>query len=131
MPPPVNYSVDAEKVGWIIFDDATARANLLNAVTLDALAQAISAAERDDLRGLVVVSAKEKIFIAGADLKVIAALPDAETATRYSREGQRLFQRLAEMRCPVICAIHGACAGGGCELALACHWRMASDGTST
>ena len=77
-------------------------------------------------RAVVVLSAKENIFIAGADLKWLAILPDSESATTFSRAGQALFQQIAGLRIPVVCAIHGACAGGGYELALACHWRLAS-----
>jgi 3-hydroxyacyl-CoA dehydrogenase/enoyl-CoA hydratase/3-hydroxybutyryl-CoA epimerase len=100
---------------------------VFNAATQGALGAALSAAERDAaLQALVVTSGKERIFIAGANLKVLAALPDAATAANFSRHGQQLFQRLADSRVPVVCAIHGACAGGGFELALACHWRIAS-----
>lgn len=130
-PAPVSYTRDAEGVGWIIFDDPAAKANILNPATQAALEAALAAAERDAPRGLVIRSAKERIFIAGADLGVLAALPDAAAATELSRRGQRLFQRLADFPAPVVCAIHGACAGGGFELALACHRRIASDAAAT
>ncbi len=128
---PVNFSADADGVGWIVFDAPGARANVFNPPTLAALAAAIDAAEQASLKALVVISAKEKIFIAGADLKWLGALPDAATALALSHRGQALFQRLADFRAPVVCAIHGACAGGGFELALACRWRVASDSPST
>jgi 3-hydroxyacyl-CoA dehydrogenase / enoyl-CoA hydratase / 3-hydroxybutyryl-CoA epimerase len=129
--PPVGFSVDQDGIGWLVFDDPGARANVFNAATLDALSAAIDAAGRAAPQALVVISAKDRIFIAGADLKWLAALPDAATATALSRRGQQLFQRVADFRTPVVCAIHGACAGGGFELALACHWRIASDAPVT
>ncbi|HUR59401.1 MAG TPA: enoyl-CoA hydratase-related protein, partial [Opitutaceae bacterium] len=129
--PPVVFSYDAYGIGCISFDNPDARANVFNPATLSALATAIDEASQARLKALILISAKEKIFIAGADLKWLAALPDAATALELSRTGQRLFQRLTDFPVPVVCAIHGACAGGGFELALACHWRIASDAPAT
>lgn len=130
-PAPVTYAADADGVGWITFDDPEARANVFTPRVQASLAAALDAAERNRPKALVVVSAKDRIFIAGADLKWLAALPNAEAAAKVSREGQRLFQRIADSAVPVVCAIHGACAGGGFELALACHWRIASEADVT
>ena len=129
--PPVVFSSDADGIGWIAFDNPGARANVFNPETLAALASAIDQAGKAKLKALVLISAKEKIFIAGADLKWLVALPDVATALELSRTGQQLFQRLTDFPVPVVCAIHGACAGGGFELALACHWRMATDAPAT
>ncbi len=128
---PVTFVVDADAVGWIVFDDPEARVNIFNAATLDALDGAITDAEHSAPRALVIATGKERIFIAGADLAWLASLPDAATASALSRRGQRLFQRLAGFPASVVCAIHGACAGGGFELALACDWRIASDASVT
>lgn len=130
-PTPVTHSIDAEGVGWIVFDDPAGRANVFNPTTQAALRTAIAALAGQPLKAVVVLSGKEKIFIAGADLKWLAALPDASAAKQLSREGQELFAQLENLQVPVICAIHGACAGGGYELALACHWRIASDAKET
>ena len=127
----VRYSTDAEGVGWIVFDDPGARANVFNPAALAALEAAVAAVERAEPKAVVIISGKERIFIAGADLKWLASVDDAGTATELSRAGQRLFQRIADLPVPVVCAIHGACAGGGFELALACHWRIASDAALT
>lgn len=131
-PRAISYSKDDDGVGWIVFDDPDSAANVLSPRMQEALASAFTAADRDSaLKALVLTSAKQAIFIAGADLNVVAALPDAAAAEEFSRRGQRLFQRIADSRVPVVCAIHGACAGGGLELALACDWRMASDADVT
>lgn len=130
-PTPVTHSVDAEGVGWLVFDDPAGRANIFNPPTQAALRAAITALSSQPLKAVVVHSGKEKIFIAGADLKWLSALPDAQTATQLSRDGQELFALLDNLKVPVVCAIHGACAGGGYELALACHWRIATEAKET
>jgi len=130
-PAPVTFSRDADGVGWIVFDAPQARANVFNPHTLAAFSAALDTAERVSPKAVVVCSAKEKIFIAGADLRWLGSLASAEAAADVSRAGQGLFQRVANFPAPVVCAIHGACAGGGFELALACHWRIASDAPAT
>lgn len=130
-PSPVTHTVDADGVGWIVFDDPAARANAFSASVLAALQAALDALTAAPPRALVMTSAKERIFIAGADLRWMERLPDPATAAAVSREGQALFQRLADFPVPVVAAIHGAAAGGGFELALACHWRIASDAAVT
>lgn len=131
MPAPVTFSLDADGVGWIVFDQPDAAANVFNAATQAALAASVAAAASSGARAIVVRSAKERIFIAGADLKWLGSLANADAAAAFSRAGQQLFQQLADLRVPVVCAIHGACAGGGYELALACHWRIASEAPVT
>ncbi|HVT72229.1 MAG TPA: 3-hydroxyacyl-CoA dehydrogenase NAD-binding domain-containing protein [Lacunisphaera sp.] len=129
--PPVTHTVDADGVGWISFDDPASRANIFNPATQAALGGVVTALAAQPLKAVVVVSAKERIFIAGADLKWLAQLPDPAAAKQAARAGQELFARLGALKVPVVCAIHGACAGGGYELALACHWRIASDAKET
>lgn len=131
MNPPVTFSLEADGVGWIVFDHPDLRANVFNPATQAALASALTSAVTAGAKALVVMSAKDRIFIAGAELSWLSALPDADTATTFSRTGQSLFQQISLLKIPVVCAIHGACAGGGCELALACHWRLASDAPAT
>lgn len=129
--PSVTFALDGEGIGWIVFDDPASRANVFNEATQSAFADALTAAEKSGARALVVMSAKDTIFIAGADLRWLGSLPDAATATAFARRGQDLFARVAQARIPVVAAIHGACAGGGFELALACHWRIATDDAAT
>jgi 3-hydroxyacyl-CoA dehydrogenase/enoyl-CoA hydratase/3-hydroxybutyryl-CoA epimerase len=127
----VTHSLDGDGLGWIVFDDPAARANAFTAAVHADLRAAIAALATQPVKAVVVLSAKERIFIAGADLKWISRLPDAAAAVELSRLGQDSFAQLAGFKVPVVCAIHGACAGGGFELALACHWRVASDAKET
>ncbi|MBA3848381.1 MAG: hypothetical protein C0502_00100 [Opitutus sp.] len=129
--PTVTHSVDADGIGWIVFDDPASRANVFNPPTQAALRAAVEALAAQPVKAVVVLSGKEKIFIAGADLKWLGKIGHAAEGQQASRDGQALFGLLDHFKAPVVCAIHGACAGGGYELALACHWRIASEAKET
>src|SRR6266511_707832 len=88
--------------------------------------------EKDtSLRGLIITSAKKSIFIAGADLKTLFKQAQTGELRTFIGEGQRIFNRIAALKIPTCAAIHGACAGGGYEVTLACDYRVASDDPST
>jgi len=131
MTPTVTHFVDSDGVGWLVFDDPTARVNVFTPAVFADLRAALAALAAQPVKAVVVMSAKERIFIAGADLKWLSKLPDVVAATAVGREGQTNLALLANLPVPVVCAIHGACAGGGMEVALACHWRIASEARET
>ena len=85
----------------------------------------------DPPKGLVLASAKASGFIAGADIKEFQTFDQKGTVADAIRRGQQAFQRLAELPCPTVAAIHGFCMGGGTEIALACRYRVASRDAST
>ncbi|MEI2454641.1 3-hydroxyacyl-CoA dehydrogenase NAD-binding domain-containing protein [Lysobacter firmicutimachus] len=85
----------------------------------------------DPPKGLVLRSAKSTGFIAGADIKEFQSFDQKGTVGDAIRRGQQVFQRLAELPCPTVAAIHGFCMGGGTEIALACRYRVASSDGST
>src|SRR5204862_2539640 len=87
--------------------------------------------QEDSIEGVVIASAKKSIFIAGADLKTLLRQAQTGELRAFIAEGQRIFNRVAALKIPSCAAIHGACAGGGYEIALACDWRIASDDSST
>jgi 3-hydroxyacyl-CoA dehydrogenase/enoyl-CoA hydratase/3-hydroxybutyryl-CoA epimerase len=82
------------------------------------------------VRALVVVSAKSDTFIAGADLELIEGLGEAEISA-MSRDGNELLERIFTSSKPVVAAVHGAALGGGLEVALACHYILATDDPKT
>jgi len=84
----------------------------------------------DSVCALVVASAKEDTFIAGADLEVIEGLSEEEIS-QMSRDGNALLEKIATGKKPVVAAVHGAAIGGGLEVALACHYILASDDPRT
>ena len=83
------------------------------------------------VKAVVLISGKPENFIAGADIEEFTTLRTADEAATLSRTGQELIQRIEDFPKPVVAAIHGACLGGGCELAMACTWRIATDHPKT
>ncbi|WP_394129840.1 fatty acid oxidation complex subunit alpha FadJ [Shewanella maritima] len=83
------------------------------------------------ITGLVIVSGKSDSFVAGADITMLDACTSEEAAKTLSQQGHVVFNELANLSIPVVAAIHGACLGGGLELALACHLRVCSDSKKT
>ena len=101
--------------------------NALNAVTLAELAQAIAQVAADDAaRTLLVTGAGEKAFVAGADIAEMQGIR-IDQARAFSEQGMRVMHALEALPVPAIALVNGFCLGGGCELALACDWILASD----
>src|SRR6476659_873550 len=116
----------------LTFDRPESGANIFDAATMADLEQQLDAIEQDDsLGGVVIISAKKSIFIAGADLKTLLRQAQTGEMRAFIAEGQRVFNRLAALKVPTVAAIHGACAGGGYEITLACDYRVASNDPAT
>ncbi len=108
------------------------RVNTLQAALLpEFTACLIGLKQRPALQGLLISSSKADNFIVGADLQMLDGCANQQQALALSREGQQLFKLLAELSCPTVAVIHGACLGGGLELALACDYRVCSQADST
>jgi 3-hydroxyacyl-CoA dehydrogenase/enoyl-CoA hydratase/3-hydroxybutyryl-CoA epimerase len=123
--------VDHDGIAWLTFDSPKSSANVWNEETLREFNHNLEAIEHDTrVKALVLRSAKDRIFVAGADLKSIRSMPHARVNDLIWL-GQAVFDRLARLKMPKIAAIHGACMGGGFEVTLACDWRIASDHAST
>ena len=106
----------------------------VNAFSQDALIELGDLIERiaiDPPKAVVIRSAKPSGFIAGADLKEFQEYDRKGTINDAIRRGQATFQKLAELPCPTVAAIHGFCMGGGTEISLACRYRVASNAPST
>jgi 3-hydroxyacyl-CoA dehydrogenase / enoyl-CoA hydratase / 3-hydroxybutyryl-CoA epimerase len=116
----------------LTFDRPDSGANIFDVATLDELNEHLDFVENDaSLRGLIIASAKKSIFIAGADLKTLLRQAQSGDMRAFIARGQRIFGRLADLKIPTVAAIHGASAGGGYEVALACDYRVASDDPAT
>ncbi|MGE4159816.1 MAG: 3-hydroxyacyl-CoA dehydrogenase NAD-binding domain-containing protein [Planctomycetota bacterium] len=128
-----NISLRIEgDVARLVFDRPDSSANIFDRDTLLELESLIETLEKEQqLKRILVMSAKESIFIAGADIKAIQGVKTRDEAFEISRMGQRIFQRLYLLKAPTVAVVHGACLGGGMELALACKARVATDSPKT
>ncbi len=103
------------------------RLNAINSATIDALHHAFdAAAEDDDVRVVVLTGAGAKAFVAGADISEMNGLTPVQ-GRDFSLRGQRMMRRIEKMPKPVIAAINGFALGGGLELAMCCHLRIAAE----
>ena len=131
----LTLEISGDGVAWLVFDRAEARVNILTSgvmAQLDALLGEIEgAAQAGRVRAVVVRSGKDGSFIAGADVREIAAITDPAIGAQLAAEGQRIFRRLDRLPVPVVAAVDGMCLGGGTELVLACDARIASDRPET
>lgn len=101
--------------------------NALNKATLIELGQmADYIGSHSEVRGVILTGSGEKAFVAGADIEELQTM-SGEDARSYSRIGQMSFSKIEQLNIPVIAAVNGYALGGGCELAMACHLRIASD----
>jgi enoyl-CoA hydratase len=100
--------------------------NALNRATLGEISDAIEAAGNDgDVWAVVVTGAGEKAFVAGADIGELNTLGPVE-AKEFALRGQAIYSQIERLTKPVVAAVNGFALGGGCELAMACHLRVAS-----
>lgn len=101
--------------------------NALNAQTVGEIREAFDAARDDDsVKCVILTGAGEKAFVAGADINELSKMTPI-TGKETAEKGQRVFRAIERFPKPVIAAVNGFALGGGCELALACHMRIASD----
>lgn len=128
----IAREITPEGVCILTFDRPDSAANIFDRATMAELAGHLDAVEADPgLKGLVLISAKKAIFIAGADLTALAGTRDATDLSAMVVAGQQVFGRIAALRIPTVAAIHGACVGGGYEICLACQHRIASPDKAT
>ena len=130
--PMIRREIGNDHICVLMFDRPDSGANIFDAATLDELNEHLDVVEKDaSLRGLIITSAKKSIFVAGADLKTLLQAAKSGEMRGFIEPGQHVFNRLANLKIPTVAAIHGASAGGGYEVALACDYRVASDAPAT
>lgn len=122
---------DAQGVVVLSMDRADSTVNALSRAMLDELAEIVERLAIESPPGVVIRSAKASGFAAGADIKEFVRHAEDGNVLDNIRNGQRVFEQLARLPCPTVAAIHGACLGGGTELALACRQRVAADDDKT
>jgi 3-hydroxyacyl-CoA dehydrogenase / enoyl-CoA hydratase / 3-hydroxybutyryl-CoA epimerase len=116
---------DADGIAWLTFDKANTSANVLSSEVLRELNDVLAGLEQNLPRGLIILSGKKSGFVAGADIKEFTGLTDEASGYELIHRGQQVFDRLQALACPSVAAIQVFALGGGLELALACHYRIA------
>eukprot|EP01119_Soliformovum_irregulare_P005222 TRINITY_DN167_c0_g1_i1.p1 TRINITY_DN167_c0_g1~~TRINITY_DN167_c0_g1_i1.p1 ORF type:complete len:776 (-),score=290.23 TRINITY_DN167_c0_g1_i1:117-2444(-) len=127
-----TLTVRDDGVALVRFDQPDSKVNTLNESLTKEFGAIMDQIERDDkIKSVVLLSDKKDCFIAGADIDMLARCQTKEEVTKLSSEGQKMMDRVANSKKPFIAAISGSCLGGGLELALACHYRIATKSPKT
>jgi 3-hydroxyacyl-CoA dehydrogenase / enoyl-CoA hydratase / 3-hydroxybutyryl-CoA epimerase len=126
-----RQSLDADGIRILTLDRAGESANSLGREVLDELNLLLERVAIEPPKGLVIVSGKASSFVVGADLREFEGYARSGQVANAIDRGHRVFSRLAALRFPTVCAIHGVSMGGGTEMALACRYRVASDDPKT
>jgi len=124
-------NVDEAGIAWLHLDKQGSTVNTINEAVLDELSALLSEDAIAQATGVVIASAKDKGFIAGADIEQFGEWDDEEAITRFIQKGQNVFRQLERLPQPTVALITGFCLGGGLELALACDYRIALDDPQT
>jgi 3-hydroxyacyl-CoA dehydrogenase/enoyl-CoA hydratase/3-hydroxybutyryl-CoA epimerase len=119
-------------IAVLTFDEAGEAVNTLSPAVGEQV-RALVPRLRDDaaIQAVVLISGKKDSFIAGAKIEMLDGITSPTAGTELSRDGQRMMDELERFPKPVIAALHGSALGGGCEIALACHYRIATDHRKT
>src|ERR1019366_8261477 len=119
---------DGDGVAWLLFDRAGASANTLSSDVIEEFDAVLAALESQRPAGIVIRSAKPSGFIAGADVNEFRGATDPRAVETAIGHAHAVIDRLEALKIPTVAVIHGFCLGGGLEVALACHSRIAIDG---
>jgi 3-hydroxyacyl-CoA dehydrogenase/enoyl-CoA hydratase/3-hydroxybutyryl-CoA epimerase len=131
-PRTIHRTVGEDGVCMLTFDRPNSSANIFDCATLEELRQELDFIESaPQIKGVILVSAKRAIFIAGLDLKTIGENPPLAGVREVIEFGQTQFNRIAALKIPTVSAIHGVAVGGGCEISLACDYRLAASDNAT
>ncbi|MDZ7716192.1 MAG: 3-hydroxyacyl-CoA dehydrogenase NAD-binding domain-containing protein [Balneolaceae bacterium] len=121
-----------DNIAIVTLDQPDSKVNKLDEGMIEAFAELMDQYEQNDsIEGIVIISGKDGNFIAGADVEMLKNTPAPEGIEELSRNGNELLLRLENFDKPVVAAIHGSCIGGGNEVIMACHYRVASKHSDT
>ena len=119
-------------IALMVMDVPNETMNTLKAEFANDVSELLTEITNDkSIKGLVIISGKPNSFIAGADISMLDACTDEESAQAISKQAHHVFAQLENLSIPVVAAINGPCLGGGLELALACHKRVCSNSEKT
>ncbi len=128
---PSGSLITEDGISWLVLDDPAKKVNTLSTRLFDWFEEQVARVEQERPAALVILSGKPDGFVAGADIEELKALSQPEDVLAMLQRGHALMNRLAALPCATVAAIHGACLGGGLELALACRFRVATENPKT
>ncbi len=130
-----SFHTDVEKLGWLTINTQGAGVNTLSREAIMELETLVARIEdlasSGEVIGVILLSGKDSGFIAGADVSEFDAMSDFSVLPEALKRTHALFTRIEKLKVPVVAGIHGFCLGGGLELALACHYRIAVNDEKT
>ena len=129
--PPSGSLTSEDGISWLVLDDPAKKVNTLSTRLFEWFEEQIDRVERERPEALVILSGKPDGFVAGADIEELKTLSEPGDVLAMLQRGHALMSRLAALPFPTVAAIHGACLGGGLELALACRHRVATEHPKT
>ena len=122
-----NILLEREGHTLILTINRPTKLNALNQATLQELKEVMQMVDEDNaIRGVIITGAGDRAFVAGADISEFEELNEMN-GRKFSEEGQEIFQSIEDCLTPIIAVVNGFALGGGCELAMACHMRVASE----
>uniref|UniRef100_A0A915HLX5 Trifunctional enzyme subunit alpha, mitochondrial n=1 Tax=Romanomermis culicivorax TaxID=13658 RepID=A0A915HLX5_ROMCU len=128
----IKYSIAGGDIAVIKLDAPNSKENVLNEIVMQEVSESMNEIwSNPAVRGLVFMSGKTGSFIAGADVNMLAKCKTAEEVTALSKAGQDFYSKIEKSSKPIVAAVMGTCMGGGAELALACHYRLAVNNKKT
>jgi len=128
----INFEIAEGGIAVITMDCPGTKVNAISSGLMKDVGSVLDIIEKDsNIRGAIVLSAKEDNFIVGADLYELARMKTTSEVLAYVASGHALLNRMENMKIPLIACINGNCLGGGLEVALACHYRMAVNSPDT
>lgn len=126
-----SRTINGQSVAYLTFDLPNEKVNKLSTPVMLELRGHLENLKTSNHKMVVFQSAKPKIFIAGADIEEIKNLKTKDDVQKAIKNGQSIFNLIEDLPMPTMALINGACAGGGCELILACDYRIATEDSST
>lgn len=127
-----RLETDSDQILWVFFDKKNSAVNTLDREVMEEFSSIVDTLKTDTKhKGVIITSAKQSGFIAGADISQFTQFKDINESTDVLRLGQQILNQLENLKLPVVAMIDGFCLGGGLELALACHYRVAEESGKT
>jgi len=128
----LNFEKTKDGIAVVTIDCPGAKVNSISSGLMNEVKIVLDDIEKENsVKGVVLLSAKEDNFVAGADLFELGRMKTSDEITSYMSKGHDILNRIEDMKIPVVVCINGTCLGGGLEIALACHYRMAVNSPST